>query len=520
MRVGILEISSLPSRNLFEKAYNVVYNKQITSITPQAISVWCRQLGHESFYATYYGCGNIENLLPKDLDIVFIASTTYVSALAYAMAKIYRKAGVRTVIGGAHAKAFPADCLRFFDLVVKECDKNLIADILNGHFDPGTYISSAQPCDDFPSVEERAPEIRATALILKRWYTPFPFTVVPVMTSTGCPYTCDFCIDWNTPYRLLSMDSFAEDLKYINKHFPKAILGFWEPNFAVKFDRVFEVLESYPPESRLPYAMEFSQSILSSSRIKRMKETNCRIFMCGIESWADYSAKAGVGKYKTGEEKLKQTIKDFEELDSTVPLVQCNFIFGLDSDQGDEPVSLTKEFIRHHAFAWPTVNIPTPYGGTPLQESQFREGRILEEMPFTFYITPYLTTTIKNYDPVTYYEKLMELSAFNATEDLYKRRIARLDRWQDKLTIKIRTMGEKWVEKQYRQRYDQLRSDSQFRAFHEGKKTDLPEHYHQEYEQKLGPYASLLTRADRRPNLEQLTPECVGPKISLPAQGD
>ncbi|MGA1196378.1 MAG: radical SAM protein, partial [Candidatus Latescibacterota bacterium] len=187
MKVGILEISTLPSRNLFEKAYNVVYNKQITSITPQAISVWCRQLGHETFYATYYGRGNIQNLLPKDLDLVFIACTTYVSALAYAVAKLYRKAGVQTVVGGAHAKAFPADCLRFFDLVVKECDKNLIADILNGHFDPGSYISSAQPCDDFPSVEERATEIRATALIMKRWYTPFPFTVVPVMTSTGCP---------------------------------------------------------------------------------------------------------------------------------------------------------------------------------------------------------------------------------------------------------------------------------------------------------------------------------------------
>jgi len=232
----------------------------------------------------------------------------------------------------------------------------------------------------------------------------------------------------------------------------------------------------------LPYAMEFSQSILSSSRIKRMKETNCKIFLCGIESWADYSAKAGVGKYKTGQEKLEQTIRDFEELDSSVPLVQSNFIFGLDSDQGDEPISLTKEFIRHHAFAWPTINIPTPYGGTPLQENQFKSGRILEEMPFTFYITPYLTTTIKHYDPVTYYEKLMELSAFNATEDLYKRRIARLDKWQDKLTIKMRTIGEKWVEKQYRNRYNQLRSDSQFRAFHEGKKTDLPEQYHQEYE--------------------------------------
>jgi hypothetical protein len=41
-----------------------------------------------------------------------------------------RKEGTLTVIGGPHARSFPADCMRFFDWVVLERDKVLIGDLL------------------------------------------------------------------------------------------------------------------------------------------------------------------------------------------------------------------------------------------------------------------------------------------------------------------------------------------------------------------------------------------------------
>ncbi len=46
-----------------------------------------------------------------------------------------------------------------------------------------------------------------------------------------------------------------------------------------------------------------------------------------------------------------------------------------------------------------------------------------------------------------------------------------------------------------------LRSDLQFRAFHQGRSEVLPSFYHKEYERMLGPYAELLSWADRTPNL-------------------
>ena len=49
-----------------------------------------------------------------------------------------------------------------------------------------------------------------------------------------------------------------------------------------------------------------------------------------------------------------------------------------------------------------------------------------------------------------------------------------------------------------------LAADAQFRAFHEGATDVLPEYYHREYERLLGPFASLMPRADRRPVLEPM----------------
>jgi hypothetical protein len=72
---------------------------QRLSIGPQAVAVWCRQLGHEVTYTTYWGQRDPRSLLPSPLDVVFIATYTPSSALAYALAKLFRWEKTLTVIG-------------------------------------------------------------------------------------------------------------------------------------------------------------------------------------------------------------------------------------------------------------------------------------------------------------------------------------------------------------------------------------------------------------------------------------
>ncbi len=493
-----------PARSLMDKIYHTTVTKQMTSVTPQAVSVWSRQLGHESYYATYYGLGDIQNFFPGDLDIIFISSSTINSPVSYAAGKIFKKIGVKTVFGGPHAKAFPVDCLRFFDLVVRECDKNLIADILKGNFEPGSYISSEKPFAELPTVEERLPEIKASSHFHKKWQSLT--TVIPTITSMGCPYTCDFCTDWDKPYQLMPLERLETDLEFLAKNLHGTTLAFWEPNFAVKFEKVFKILESVSPELRVPYMMECSQSILSASRIKRMKETNCGFFLIGVESWADYSDKTGLGRKSSEVEKFKRTLENFHLLKENQQFMQASLIFGLDSDCGESPVEMTKEFIRQTPFAWPTVNIPSPYGGTPLFEELSNKDRILKAMPFNFYQTPYLVTTVKNYNPLEYYEKLLEISSVVSSDGLLKERMDCAPNWKHKYYYKLRTAGEKYFNRIYQGMVKKLETDKNFRNFHEGESSVLPEFYHHEFERQAGPFASLLSQSERQPVLNQMNP--------------
>jgi radical SAM superfamily enzyme YgiQ (UPF0313 family) len=503
MRVGVLEILTLPTSSPSKLFYHSILTKQFASVTPQAVSVWCRQLGHETEYAIYYGVGDPLRCLSRDLDVVFLACYTQASPLAYALSKIFRSFGVRTVLGGPHAKAFPRDALRFFDYVVKECDRDLIQALLGGEHAPGTVVSSGKPFKELPSVEERMPEIRKASLLFGR--QRYLTTTVPLLSSVGCPYACNFCIDWNNPYRMMPCERLIADLQYVGKHLPGAFVAFHDPNFGVRFNDTLEALEAQPEGQRLPYLMESSLSILKPARIKRLGETNCAFVAPGIESWDSYSNKAGTGS-KTGEQKVESVAEQLRQLYEYVPNLQANMIFGLDTDGGEAPVELTKRFMQKTPFVWPTLNIPMPFGGTPLFEEQHQAGRILEEMPFGFYYAPYTVTTIKNYDPKSYYRRLIEMFEYCSSGAMLRRRLKMRNTATGCLIDIARTFSVRAELREYRRILRELETDDGLCRFHEGKRAPLPAFYRAEYDRQLGRYARLLDDEERRPVLEQEAP--------------
>ena len=498
MRIGVLEILRAErSRHWSHAAYAHYFVKQYASVMPQAVSVWCRQLGHESFYATYYGQGDPKDLLPGDLDVVFISTYTQASALAYALAKLFRQDGALTVIGGPHAKSFPDDCRRFFDVVVLDCDKTLVEDILR-QAPEGETVTSGRQLKDLPTVEERMPEIEVSIFSGGK---PYISSTVPMLASIGCPYACDFCIDWSNPFALLPLDRLEADLRFIFEKHPKLLVSFHDPNFAVKFDEVFSVLERIPHGNRSYYIMESSLSILRTSRLEQLRSTGCLYVAPGVESWSAYSNKSGVGSKQADRDKLNQVVDHFRLIREYVPGMQANLMFGLDGDEGDGPVELTKEFMSRAPFVWPTINIPTPFGGTPLYDRYLEEGRILTSMPFAFYYAPHIVTTLKNYDPVTYYEHLVDMYSHMASPAVVMKRLIATPGYPLRVLHALRSQGAWRIQREYKRILQVMKTDRDHRAFHEGRSKALPEYYHRKFEAALGPYAELLSREDRQPLL-------------------
>jgi radical SAM superfamily enzyme YgiQ (UPF0313 family) len=499
MRVGIIDLLTDTAPSGWRgRIYARYYRKQFMSIMPQAVAVWCRELGHRVHYATYWGQCDPLHLLPAELDVVFVAAYTQASALAYALAIVFGRRGATTVIGGPHAKSFPTDCRRYFDIVVKDCDKTLIKDILDGQFDPPAVVTSGRPLADFPSVEERLPEIATASFHHGR---PLLTSLVPLLSSVGCPYACDFCVDWNSQYVVVPPEKLREDLAYLSRHWPQVLVGFHDPNFAIRFDQTMDTIETLPGGRSNPYIMESSLSILKESRLARLRRTNCVYVAPGIESWTDYSNKAGTGANR-GRAKLEHVLAHLRLLARYIPGVQANLLFGGEADSGDEPALLTREMILRLPEVWPTINIPTPYSGTPLYDRLYRDSRILKSMPFAFYYNPYLAITLKNYAPIDYYDRLIDLHAAMTSQRMLLRRLSTDARPAIRFVHTLRTIATRNELAEFRAIRRLLVGDARFRAFHEARSDALPDYYHALFDRRLGRYAELIPRRERAPVLE------------------
>jgi radical SAM superfamily enzyme YgiQ (UPF0313 family) len=498
LKIGILELMSAGASTRWgNKLYGFLVVRQYASIMPQAVSVWCRNLGHEVYYATYYGGRDPESLLPKDLDVVFISTYTQASALAYALAKLYRRRNTLTVIGGPHARQFPEDCLRFFDVVVGECDRMLIEEILTDK-PRGQIVSSGRLLTGIPTIEERMPEIRSSTFFRGK---PSSFASVPLLTSIGCPNSCDFCIDWNSQYSLMSLEQLAEDLRYVYQNFPGVMIGLHDPNFAVRFEQVFDVLEKIPSRRRSRFIVETSLGVLRGSRLERLKKAGKFYVIPGIESWTAYSSKVGAGPGTEPRQKLDKVIDQLETIRPYVDGIQANFMFGLDTDAGDGPVALTREFARRASFVMPNFNVPVPFGNTPLYDRYVDEHRLLESMPFTFYYMPYLVYSLKNYGPAEFYERLIDMLAFVSSSSMMAARLDHAISPFSAVYSSVKALGNRQMVSRLSVLLRLLRTDRQFRMFHEHETDVLPEYYHREYERMLGRYSELMSREDRRPVL-------------------
>jgi hypothetical protein len=504
MKVGILELISFTVPPEWRPQFAATaLRRHLYSVMPQVVAAWARRLGHRVHYGTYYGQADPFRLLPDDLDAIFISSATQASALAYALAKCYRRAGTLTVLGGPHAKCFPADSLRFFDIVVSgACDPSLIADILGGHIAPGSIVASKRRPAEFPSVAERMPEISKATLTDGR---PGRLCCFALLSSVGCPYTCNFCTEWNVPYAPLATERLTQDLRFIGRRFPNAIVGYHDPNFAVRFDQTMDAIEAAgPPFPR--YVMNCSLSVLRDDRLARLRRTNCVFVAPGVESWYEYGNKAAVGE-KLGRDKMEHVVERFREVRRFVSGLQANFLFGTDEDQGREPADLTVEFIRRLPYLWPNVNTPTPYGGTPLFDRYLKEGRVLKQLPLAFYCAPYLATTLKHYEPAGYYRLLLHIHGAATNRRALLKRVAARNPLLIRLGHLSQTLSYRTQIREMRHVARMLETDRQFRAFHDNRSVPLPEFYHQRFEHRLGRYAELISRAERQPvlNNPQLT---------------
>jgi hypothetical protein len=493
LKIGVLDLlSGETNGGVAARPYGLIYRRMFYGVMPQVVAAWCRRRGHQVHYATYFGQCRPERLMPAGLDLVFISAFTEAAALAYALAVLFRQDGVRTVLGGPHARSFPNDARRFFDAVVVSCDATAIENILCGEYPPGAIVRVPGTLLHIPSLEERRADIdRATTIAGRHW----GISVVPLLASTGCPYACDFCVDWNNPYLARSQDELQGDLGYASRALPGRLLAFHDPNFGVRFDQILDAFVGIGPEHRNPYLIETTLSILKKDRLDRLAQTNCVFVAPGVESWSDYGAKAGTGR-RTRHAKLEHVVAQFDVIAAHIPEVQANFMFGNEADSGEEPIELTREFIRLRPRICPVISYPLAYGGTLLRETLRLEGRLLP-LPSIYYFTPLPSFRVKHYAPAAFYAGLISLLQASVAARVVATRLAACDGVAMRLMHLLRAFAINAYVRELRAFLSVLRTDSSVARFADGTNASVPAYFDRLLDSRLGRYAVLLAEPAR-----------------------
>jgi len=465
MRRPSVGIVDLVARRRTRSPYARLMHANYASIMPQAVGVWAQELGCRVHYAVYTGFEDVERLLPPDIDVLFVSAFTPAAYLAYALAHLHRERGVVTVLGGPHARAYPADARRHFDYVVGFTDRTLIHDLLRDAAPQGgegvALAAAGQPAV-LPGVRERWPFVRQVLAMTRLVGS------VAMIGSLGCPYRCSFCVDAEVAYQPLPYDQLREDLAFLRARLKWPVVGWHDPNFGVRFADYMAVIDDAVPPRSMRHVAECSLSLLGEPHLRELARRGFEGLTIGIESWFDFNDKARQGA-EVGAGKVERVGAQVALVTRYVPYVQTNFVWGLDHDEGPAPFDLTRRFLALAPAAFPAHNLFTAYGDSaPLGTRLARDGRLLD-VPFHAQDTSAIhNVRLRRYDAAEFYGLLADLARDCYSPRATARRLAanphplgRAARWMGV----VRSLGSAWRTAHYARLRDRFARDPEFRAF-------------------------------------------------------
>lgn len=516
LSIGIIDlIAKAPTRTMWMR----VMGANFVSIMPQVIATWCEEQGHEVTLVTYTGRENLLEELPDKVDLVFVSAFTEAALLSYALSNLFRSRGAVTVLGGPHARCYPQDAQKYFDYVLGFTDKSLILEVLRDcsrHRPVGLHLSADHHPLRLPGVSERWKFIEQT---LRK--APF-IKIVPLLSSLGCPYSCDFCIDSSVPYQPLDADEMKEDLRFLLGKLKHPRVAWHDPNFGVRFDRCMDAIEEAVPPGRIDFIAESTLSLLSESRVERLKHNGFKALLPGIESWFEMSKKSNTGA-TTGMEKVRRVSDHVNMILRHIPYVQTNHIFGLDGDEGSAPFEFTKRFLDLTPGAFPAYSMLSAFGqAAPLNLEFQRANRVLP-FPFHFLSNIQMNIKPKNYSWVEFYDHLIDVTKYSYSPRLILRRFMAngetIPRW---LNVVRGFSSERYGRvKYFTQIRRRLNTDRQFRRFFEQETNEIPAFFVERIRRDLGEFWDWLPEGaiTHDPNAYLISTEKICPSCGIPRTG-
>ena len=315
-------------------------------------------------------------------DLVGLSSTTSTASTAYGFADDLRARGIPVIIGGSHVTFMADEALQHVDYVARgEGGEQLMLELieaLSGSRDLGD-VAGLSFCRDGQAVHNPLRERCADLDTL-----PFPdlkllvgnekLNTMPIMTSWGCPFACNFCsvtAMFGRKYRFRSAESVVAELKDKRPH----RIFFYDDNMAADKKRLKKLLRMMIDDDLvIPWSAQVRIDVVRDPELlDLMRRSGCELVYLGLES-VNQATLDGYEKSQTVEdiERAVKILHDFGIKSHGM------FVLGADTDSV-QTVRDTVTFAIKNRVDTVMLNILTPLPGTPQFEELDAAGRIFDK---------------------------------------------------------------------------------------------------------------------------------------------
>ena len=319
----------------------------------------------------------------EKVDLVGITIRTLTAPRAYAIAKQYRKRGVKVVLGGPHVSVLPSEATLHADsIIIGEAEPvwgQLIADFEQGQMRRSYRAAEMPPLGGHP--------LPRYDLVKQHNYSP----MIQIESSRGCPLMCSYCsvpdlygksyrerpvnqiVDEIIAFKEMVFDSAPLPIGMPPGHKRKLHIAFVDDNIWPRRKHTRELLQAIID---LNLDIEWSaQAHINSLRdpefLAMAKASGCQLIGIGLESINQESLN-GVNKKGNQVHMFADTLQMIHDAGIGV---QGYFMFGFDQDKPDG-FEKTAQFIMDTHIEMPVFFITTPYPGTSFYNQLNSEGRI------------------------------------------------------------------------------------------------------------------------------------------------